>query len=428
MTSRERVQSALNHQQPDRCPIDLGSTAQTGMNVSTLHRFRKALGLDLHRLKLVEPFQMLGEIEEDLRKVVHSDVIGLWNRGNMMGSLQENWKIFDLDDGTPTWMAGGIEYDINEHGDVMAYVCGDRNCKYGYCMPKGGSFFDNLDHFDEPFDWDLDEDDLTPEADFKDDFKVATDEEARYWEETSKELYNGTDYAIMGALGGAGFGDAAFIPGPTLKHPRGIRRYEDWLAAQAMFPEYVETVFGMQFEVMMKNLEIYKQAVGNRIQIITISGTDFGTQNGPFLSVDTFRKMFKPLYTKINDWVHSHTNWKTWYHSCGCINALLDDFADMGVDCLNPVQFSAMEPKGLTPQRLKETYGDKFVFWGGGVDTQHTLPFGSSDDVRHEVNKRVEILNKNGGFIFSTIHNVVANVPAENLIAMYETVLGQKLI
>ena len=427
MTSRERVIAAINHQTPDRCPIDLGSNGQTGMNVSTLYRLRKALGLDEHRLKVIEPMQMLGEIEDDLLKLIHGDVVGLWNRGNMMGFSQESWKPFDMDDGTPTYMGSGFLYEENQKGDKMVYACGDPNAKFAFCMPKNGVFFDNIDHFDEPFDWDLDEEDLTPEEDWKDDFRVCTDEDARYWEEQSKALYEGTDYAIMGVLGGGGLGDAAFVPGPGVKNPKGIRTIQDWLTAQAMYPDYVEAVFKMQTDVMLKNLEIYKQAVGDRIQVVWISGTDFGTQNGPFMSMNTFRTLYKPYYKKINDWVHQNTNWKTFYHTCGCVNALLDDLADMGVDCLNPVQFSAMEPKGMSPQRLKDAYGDKFTFWGGGVDTQRVLPFGTPEEVREQVAERVRILNQDGGFIFNPIHNVVANVPADNLIAMYETVIGEKL-
>ena len=427
MTSRERVLKALNHQQPDRCPIDLGSNGQTGMNISTLYRLRKALGLDEHRLKAIEPLQMLGEVEEDILQAVHSDVVGLWNRGNMMGFMQDNWKPFDLDDGTPTWMGGGFEYDVNERGDKLVYACGDRNEKYAFCMPKGGTFFDNVDHFEEAFDWDLDEEDLTPEEDFKEDFQVCSDEDARYWEEESKKLYEGTDYAIMGVLGGGGLGDAAWVPGPTVKRPRGIRTVSDWLTAQVMYPDYIKAVFEMQTEVMLKNLEIYKQAVGDRIQVVWISGTDFATQRGLFMSPNTFRDLYKPFYKRINDWVHKNTSWKTFYHTCGCVNDLLDDLAEMGVDCLNPVQFSAMEPNGMTPQRLKDEYGSRFTFWGGGVDTQRVLPFGTPDEVREQVAERVRILNKDGGFIFNTIHNVVANVPAENLIAMYETVYGGKL-
>ena len=427
MTSRERVIAALNHEQPDRCPIDLGSNGQTGMNVSTVYRLRQALGLDSHRIKSVEPLQMLGEIEPDLLRAVHGDLLGLWNRGNMMGFMQDNWKPFDLDDGTPTWMGGGFEYDRNAKGDVMVYECGDRSAKYAMCMPKGGTFFDNIDHFAEPFDMDMDEEDMTPREDFKDDYQVASDEDARYWEEESKKMYEGTDYAIMGILGGAGFGDAAWIPGPTVKSPRGIRTVQDWIVAQMLYPDYIHEVFEYQTEVMLKNLEIYKQAVGERIQVIWISGTDFGTQKGPFMSLDTFRSLYKPYYKRVNDWVHQNTGWKTFYHTCGCVNDFLDDFAEMGVDCLNPVQFSAMEPKGMSPRHLKDEYGDKFTFWGGGVDTQQVLPFGTPEEVAAQVKERVAILNEGGGYIFNTIHNVVSGVPAENLIAMYEAVLGEKI-
>ena len=427
MTSRERVLAALNHQTPDRCPIDLGSNGQTGMSVSTVHRLRAALNLDQHRLKVIEPLQMLGEIEEDLLKAVHSDVVGLWNHNNMMACTQDNWKPFDMDDGTPTWMCGGFEYERNAAGDVRAFIGGDRNAPVGYCMTKNGTFFDILDHFDDLYDMDIDEDDMTPREDFKDDYQVATDEDARFWEEESKKLYEGTDYAVMGLLGGAGFGDAAWVPGPTVKHPKGIRRFQDWLVAQIMYPDYVDEVFSYQTEVMLKNLEIYKQAVGDRIQVIWVSGTDFGAQRGLYFSADTFRSLYKPHYKVINDWIHQNTGWKTFYHTCGCVNELLDDFVEMGVDCLNPVQFSAMEPCGMGPQRLKEEYGDKFTFWGGGVDTQQVLPFGTPDEVRAQVAERVRILNQNGGYIFNPIHNIVANVPTDNIIAMYETVLGKKI-
>lgn len=427
MTSRERVLAAINHEQPDRCPIDLGSNGQTGMHVSTVYRLREALGLDMHRMKVIEPLQMLGEIEEDLRRAVHSDVVGLWNRGNMMGFSQDTWKPFDMDDGTPTYMGSGFTYEMTPGGDRMVYALGDTTAKFAFCMPKGGSFFDNVDHTSEPFDWDLEEDDLTPEEDWKDDFKVCTDEDARYWEEKSRELYEGTDYAIMGVLGGAGFGDVAWVPGPCIRDPKGIRTVEGWLMAHKMYPDYVRTIFEMQTDVMLKDLEIYKQAVGERIQVIWVSGTDFGMQKGTFISADTFRDLYKPYYKRINDWIHKNTGWKTFYHSCGCINTFLDDFADMGVDCINPLQFSAMEPQGMSPERIKAEYGDRFTFWGGGVDTQRVLPFGTPEEVRAQVAERVRILGQGGGYVFGAIHNVLAGVPTDNLIAMYETVLNEKL-
>lgn len=427
MTSRERVIAALNHRQPDRCPIDIGCCAVTGMNVSTMYRLRKALGLDAHRLKAVEPFQMLGEVEDDLREAVCGDVVGLWNRGNMMGFDQSGWKPFDLDDGTPALIGAGFAGERNERGDILVHACGDPSAPIAQCMPRGGSFFDNVDH-SEPFDMDMDESEMTPREDFKKDFQVASDEDARYWEAESRRLFEETECAVLGALGGGGLGDVAQIPGPGQRNPKGIRKIADWVMAQSLYPDYVGEVFEYQTEVMLKNLEIYRQAVGERIQIVYFSGTDFGTQHGPFISLKTFRSLYKPFYQKMNDWVHRNTGWKIFYHTCGCVNAFLDDFAEMGVDCLNPVQFSAMEPEGFGPERLKKEYGDKFVFWGGGVDTQRVLPFGSPEEVREQVAERVRILNRDGGYVFNTIHNVVAGVPVENLIAMYETVSGETLL
>ena len=192
---------------------------------------------------------------------------------------------------------------------------------------------------------------------------------------------------------------------------------DDWLMAHAMYPDYIKAVFRYQTDIMLKNLQIYKEAVGDRIQVVWISGTDFGNQRGPMISLNTFRELYKPFYKEICDWVHKNTNWKTFFHTCGAIYDFLDDFAEMGLDCLNPLQLSA---NGMDPVKIKENYGDKFTFWGGGVDTQRVLPFGTPDEVRAQVRERIDILGKGGGYVFNTIHNIVAGVPAENLLAMYD--------
>lgn len=415
MTSRERLIAALNHRQTDRPPIDLGATGQTGINASTLYRLRKELGLEEHRIRIIEPGQMLGEVEEDVLKALHADVVGLWNTSNFYGYNNADWKPWQLDDGTPVWMGGGFEYDEDEKGNKWVYPQGDRSAEYCAMMPKDGSFFDAAHR--EAFDMDLDEEELTPLEDFKEDFHVAGDEEARHWEKRSLELYENTEYGIVGLLGGAGLGDAAMVPGPFIKHPKGIRRMEDWLLAHVLYPEYVREIFRLQTDVMLKNLEIYKEAVGERIQVVWISGTDFGSQRGLMLGREIFQDLYKPFYKEINDWVHKNTGWKTFYHTCGAVYDLLDDFAEMGVDCLNPLQLSA---EGMDAVRIKEKYGDKFVFWGGGVDTQRVLPFGTPEEVRSQVRERVDILGKDGGYVFNTIHNIVAHVPVENLLAMYE--------
>ena len=414
MTSRQRILETINHRQPDRVPVDLGATGQTGMNASTLYRLRKALGLEEHPIEISEIFQLLGKVDPDMMQYAGADVIGLNNPSNMFGVPDGPLKPFRMPDGTPTLIAQGNEYDVAEDGSVYMYPQGNRSVGPSGHMPAGGSFFDNINRAPE-----FDEDDLTPAEDFKDDFGILDDATARYLEDKSKALYEGTDYAIIGNLGGAGLGDSAMVPGPHVLAPKGIRKFDDWLMAHMLYPEYIQEVFEMQTQTMLKNLEIYRQAVGDRIQIVWISGTDFGTQNGEFFRPEVFRELYKPYYQRINDWVHQNTPWKTFYHCCGSIVNYLDDFVEMGMDILNPVQLSA---RGMDAHMLKEKYGDKLVFWGGGVDTQQTLPFGTPEQVRQQVKERLDILSKGGGYVFAPIHNVVAKTPVENLIAMYEAV------
>lgn len=414
MTSRERVIKALNHQRPDRVPLDLGATSQTGISASTLYKLRKALGLEEKPITMNEPFQILGMVEEDVIQKLGVDLVGLWNPSNFMGVRNTDWKPWNMPDGTPTMIPGGLQFHIDENGVTYSYPQGDRTARPSMKLPKGGYFFDNIDRSG-----DLNEDDLNAKRDFAEDFSVFSDEDARYFEEESKRLYEETNYGIVGMCGGGGFGDVAALPAPWLKNPKGIRKIEDWLVAHILYPDYILEIFEMQSDIAIKNFEIYKQAVGNRVQVVWLSGTDFGTQRGEFLSLETYRKFYKPFHKKLNDWVHKNTNWKTFYHTCGSIVNLLDDMVEAGIDILNPVQCSA---SGMDAKMLKNKYGDKLVFWGGGVDSQQTLPFGTPEEVRSQVKERLEIFSVNGGFIFNTIHNIVAKTPVENILAMYETV------
>jgi uroporphyrinogen-III decarboxylase len=155
------------------------------------------------------------------------------------------------------------------------------------------------------------------------------------------------------------------------------------------------------------------------VTAVFVTGADFGTQTGPFISPETYRDLYQPFHRAVNEWVHARTGWKTFIHTCGSVVRLLPDFIDAGFDILNPVQCSAA---GMDPRGLKERFGDRVVFWGGGVDTQRTLPFGTPDDVRREVRERIAIFSPGGGFVFNTIHNVQAKVPVENLRALYQMV------
>ena len=161
------------------------------------------------------------------------------------------------------------------------------------------------------------------------------------------------------------------------------------------------------------------RAVGDVVDAVFVCGTDFGTQTSAFCSVATFRELWLPYYRQLNDWIHAHTTWKTFKHSCGSVERFFASFIDAGFDIVNPVQCSA---QGMEPEQLKAEYGDRIVFWGGGVDTQKTLPFGTPAEVREQVLRRCEVFAPGGGFVFNAIHNIQAGTPVANIVAMFDAV------
>ena len=185
--------------------------------------------------------------------------------------------------------------------------------------------------------------------------------------------------------------------------------------------EFARSIFEAQCEIAMANLERIIAAVGDDVQAAFTSGTDFGTQTGLFISPATYRDLYQPFHRRINDFIHANTDWKIFIHSCGAVAPLIPDFIESGFDILNPVQCSAT---GMCPADLKAAFGDRIVFWGGAVDTQHTLPFGTPQEVRDEVRERIDIFGRDGGFVFNSIHNVQAKVPLANLLAMFDALNG----
>jgi uroporphyrinogen-III decarboxylase len=159
--------------------------------------------------------------------------------------------------------------------------------------------------------------------------------------------------------------------------------------------------------------------VGDKVDIAFLCGTDFGTQDSQFCGLDTLKDIYLPYYKKVNDWIHNHTTWKTFKHSCGAVEPFINSFIEAGFDILNPVQINAT---GMSPRYLKDRYGDRITFWGGGVDTQKVLSFGTTREVEKQVEENMKIFGENGGFVFNTVHNIQANVPVENIIAMLNTI------
>ena len=417
MNSRARVQLAINHQEPDRVPLDLGGSLVTGMNVSMVYRLRQALGLDAPGtpVKVIEPYQMLGEIGDDLAGTLGVDVVGLRHPRTMFGFRNDAaWKPWTTFDGTPVLVPQGFNTDPEPGGDILMYPEGDKTVPPSGHMPKNGWYFDAI-----PRQGPVDYDNLDP-ADNTEEFEPISDADLEYFRVEAERLYTESDRAIFADFGGTGFGDIALVPAAWRRlPPKGIRAVEDWYMATAAEPDYVYAVFERQCEIALANLEKLYAVVGNRISIIFVTGTDFGTQRGPFISPVAYRKLYQPFHRQVNDWVHSHTTWKTFIHSCGSVLALIPDFLDAGFDIMNPVQCSAAL---MDPHELKRQFGERVTFWGGGVDTQHTLPNGTPDAVRAQVAERIRIFGPGGGYVFNTIHNVQPLTPIENLMAMYETV------
>lgn len=407
--------SSINHSEPDRVPLDLGGSRVTGMHVSTVYKLRQALKLDSPGtpVKVVEPVQMLGEIAPDLLDAIGGDVCGLFTPKTSFGYLLVNWKPWRLFDETPVLVPEAFNTDAEGNGDIFMYPQGDRLAQASGKMPQGGFYFDMIIR-QQP----IDEEKLDP-ADNLEEYQPIGEDALEYYAQQIKILQTGSERAILANFGGTGFGDIATVPGVSLKRPKGIRDIEEWYISLFTRPDYIKSMFEKQCEIGIANLERIYSVVGDAPAVAYTSGTDFGTQNGPFISPATYKELFKPYHTAVNNWVHENTKWKTFVHSCGSIWELMDDMIEAGFDIFNPVQCSAA---CMDPFELKKQYGSQITFWGGGVDTQKTLPFGTPGEVRDEVKRRLEIFMPGGGFVFNQVHNVQANVPIENLLAMYETV------
>lgn len=415
MNSRERVTLALDHQEPDRVPLDLGGCEVTSMHVSAVYRLRQALGLDAPGMpvKVIEPYQMLGEIKADLLDALGVDVVSLVGLRTWFGFENEGWKPWVLFDGTPVLVAAGFNTQPEPGGDILLYPEGDRSAPACARMPAGGWYFDPI--IRQP---PIEESRLDP-VDNLEEFGPLTQGAVEYFGREAERLYGETDKAIFAAFVDISFGDVGSIPAPGLRYPRGIRDIAEWYISTITRRGYVYRVFERQCEIGLANLERLYEAVGDRVAVLFVNSTDFGMQAGPLISPRTYRELYQPFHKRINDWVHTHTHWKTFNHSCGAIMPMIEDFIAAGFDILNPVQCSAA---GMNPAELKRRFGDRVTFWGGGVDTQNILPFGTPQEVRQQVRQRMRILGPGGGFVFSAVHNIQADVPVENLLALFEAV------
>jgi hypothetical protein len=410
MTGKERIRLALDHKESDRVPVDFGGCAQTTIHVGVIAGLRDHFGLRKEPVKIEEPYTMMGRIEEDLKEALGTDVDAVPSLYSFFGIPRDCWKEYRMEDGLEVLVPEGFNVTVDDKGDILMHPKGDVSLPPSARMPKGGYYFDAIIR-QHPI-----EDDKLGVEDNLEEFGPIGDEELAFLVDGIKAQKD-SGRASFGVVPGTGLGDIACVPAPWLADPKGIRDIEEWYVSTVARVDFLHELFERQTDIALLNLERIARAIGDGFDVAWVCGTDFGTQSSTFCSIGTYTELYKPYYRKVNDWIHAHTSWKTFKHCCGAVESFMDAFMDSGFDIINPVQWTA---RGMEPKLLKKKYGSRLTFWGAGVDTQKTLPFGTPAQVREEVLSICEIFAPGGGFVFNTIHNIQANTPIANIVAMLD--------
>ncbi|MFW6381533.1 MAG: uroporphyrinogen decarboxylase family protein [Bacillota bacterium] len=395
LTSRERVRKALNHEQPDLVPIDFGAMRSTGISAIAYNNLKDYLEINDGETKMYDVFQQLAEPEESVLKKMGGDVVQLHRLAPAFGVKLGGWKPWQLRDGSPCLVPDDFNPHKNEQGELEIRD-GDRVIAK---MPEDGLYFDIVHH---PLSeaWTREDIDRL-------NFPEITAEELEWLATEAKRLYNKTEYAILGEFGGNIFESGQMDWG-----------YERYYLELGLKSDILKYYHQRLMEADLKNLKKYLETVGDYIDIIQF-GDDLGTQQGPQVSEDMYRELIMPYHQQQFQFVReNYPGVKVFLHSCGSVYDLIPDLIEAGVEILNPVQLSARK---MDPEKLKDNFGDELVFWGGGCDTQTTLNNGTVEDVKQEVARQIEILAPGGGFVFTQVHNIQANVAPEKIVALYET-------
>jgi len=396
MNSRQRVLCALDHREPDRVPIDLGGTRQSGIAAATYHRLKQRLGLATVT-RVYDLYQVLAEVEQPVLERLGADCIGLNRPAVIFGIRNEGWKPWRLFDGTPVEVPGGFNPVTEPNGDlVLPGPDGEPLAR----MPRGGFYFDRLDKYPGAAHADVDSLELP----------LLSAEECDHLHAQAEAYWQNTDLAVIAPMG----------PPYELFFGLGTGDFQAWMITLATEPDYVRALYERLVEAWLENLRRFSDAVGDRVQVLQFND-DLGTQVAPFLSVKMFRELIMPYYKRGLDWIHQNTTMKVFMHNDGAIFDFIPTLIEMGVDILNPVQTTAA---GMDPIKLKRQFGDRIVFWGAACDPQGTLAFGTPEQVAREVEENIRVFAPGGGYVLAPIHNIQPNVPPDNVIALFDTALS----
>jgi uroporphyrinogen decarboxylase len=398
MNSRERVLTALRHQEPDRVPIDLDGMASTGIMAIAYNHLKAHLGMRGGETKVYDIGQQLAHPEPPLLERFGVDVLPLTRAPLGLNPVHPAWKPWTLPDGSPALVPSGFSPVQNERGDWLIL---DAESHITHRLPAGGLYFDQIYH---PLA------EVTTVAEIEAlELPDLSDDELAWLRREACRLYETTDKAIMGHFGGN-----------ILEAAQSLRGWDRFLMDLALQPRLAQALAQKLADHYVANLPRYLGAVSDYIQIIQM-GDDLGTQRGAQMSPEMYRKIIKPYHRQVYEYVKTRSDLYLFLHSCGSIYTLIPDLIELGIDILNPVQISAAE---MDPARLKREFGRDIVFWGGGIDTQHVLPHATPELVRQHVRELLEIWAPGGGYVFCQVHNIQANVPPENVVAMFEAALA----
>jgi uroporphyrinogen decarboxylase len=416
MTSRERIIATLSHIEPDRVAIDLGATNATGISAVVYNKLKDLLGIREGEIRVTDIIQQLAEVEAPVLDALGGDAVMLRKLAPSMGIPFKGFKPGVLSDGTPCLQAENYNPEWNDKGELVVYKITDGSdrlhpypldqpvSEFGKGMvvakmPKGSHAFTRVYH-------PLENVDSIEELD-RFEFPEIDQEELDFVTGEARRLYEDTDRAICGIFHGQIFEYGQLYWG-----------YQTFFENMAAEPDMVTHFFERRMAALLRDLEKYLTAVGKYIQIINFFD-DLGAQTGMLISPDMYREMIKPWHARLFAYVKRHyPDVKIFFHTCGAVYDVIPDLIEIGVDILNPVQITAA---GMDPARLKREFGRQLAFWGGGVDTQTTLNRGTVEDVRRQVKEMLDIFSPGGGYVFSQVHNIEANVPAENVLAAFET-------
>lgn len=401
MTSRERIIATLKHREPDRVPIDLGGWPETGIAAVAYKNFKQFLGIREGKIRVYDLVQQLAQPEEQVLAKVGADALFLFNEPTQ-------WESSTLSDGSPCEVPDTINYINTAPFEPKIFPDGskailDDKENVLFKMPKNGWYYDPIYR---PLGQARDAKDIEryPWPNPRHHGIVKKLENLR---RKAQDLYKNTDYIITMDSGGSAF-----------EIVWGYRGFENFLTDLVTNQKFAETLMDKFVESQMEMFEASINAVGEYVQIVEITD-DLGTQNGPVISPDLYRRLIKPRQKRLCEFIKSKTDAYIYLHTCGSVYEFIPDFIEIGVDILNPIQVAA---KDMDTKRLKKEFGKDLVFWGGGCDTQRVLPFGTPKEVKEEVKKRINDLAPGGGFIFSQVHNIQADMPPQNIMAMYEAV------